>query len=193
MPPQKTQAARHIALLRGINVGGRHPLRMAHLVTLFEDAGCHCVRTYIQSGNVVFDAPAARARLIPAAVTAAIAAKFGFDVPIVTRTAAELQRIIKANPFVEPGTDLRLLSVGFLADRPSAARVAALDPDRSPPDAFVLHGRELYLRYPNGVARTKLTNAYFDRQLETVTTFRNWRTTLMLLELSGTRASHQPR
>ena len=169
MPSRRT-AETHVALLRGINVGGRHTLRMARLVSLFEDAGCARVRTYIQSGNVVFEAPTPRARLVPAAVMTAI--------------ATELERIVGANPFVAPGTDLRLLHVGFLADRPNAALGAALDPDRSPPDEFTLREGELYLRCPNGMARTKLTNAYFDAALQTVTTIRNWRTTLKLLELS---------
>ena len=121
MPSRRT-AETHVALLRGINVGGRHTLRMARLVSLFEDAGCARVRTYIQSGNVVFEAPTPRARLVPAAVMTAIATELGIDVPIVTRTATELERIVGANPFVAPGTDLRLLHVGFLADRPIAAR-----------------------------------------------------------------------
>jgi len=164
---------------------------MARLVTMFEDAGCQRVRTYIQSGNVVFEAPAAIARQVPAAVTSSIV--FGFQVPLVTRTARELERIVKANPFIEPGTDRRLLHVGFLANRPSATRVATLNPDRSPPDVFTLRERELYLRCPNGMARTRLTNAYFDARLQTVTTIRNWRTTLRLLELSGTRTSRQTR
>ena len=158
---------------------------MTHLVRMFEDAGCEHVRTYIQSGNVVFEAPVARAGLVPAAVTEAIASELGYDIPIVTRRATELDRIVSANPFVEPGTDLGLLHIGFLADRPSAARVAALDPNRSPPDEFTLRERELYLRCPNGMARTKLTNAYCDVTLQTVTTIRNWRTTRRLLELSG--------
>ena len=85
-----------------------------------------------------------------------------------------------------PGTNLGLLHVGFLADRPNAAWGAAFDPNRSPPDEFTLHERELYLRCPNGMASTKLTNAYFDATLRTLTTIRNWRTTLKLLELSGT-------
>ncbi len=163
---------------------------MTRLVRLFEDAGCERVRTYIQSGNVVFEAPVARARLVPAAVTAAIATDLGLDVPIVTRTATELERIVSANPFVEPDTDLGLLHVGFLANRPNAARVATLNPNRSPPDKFLLHDRELYLRCPNGMARTKLTNAYFDATLQTVTTIRNWRTTRTLLEMSEPTDRH---
>ena len=159
---------------------------MARLTTMFEEAGCQHVRTYIRSGNVVFEAPPARAHLVPAAVRAAVATEFGFDIPIVTRTSTELERLVRANPFADPGADQGLLHVGFLADRPSTAQVAALDPHRSPPDEFAQHEREIYLRCPNGMARTKLTTAYFDARLETVTTFRNWRTTLELLAMSGT-------
>ncbi len=183
MPSRRTGET-HVALLRGINVGGRNTLPMGRLVSLFQDAGCERVRTYIQSGNVVFEAPVARARLVPAAVMTAIAPELGVDVPIVTRTATEFERIVSANPFVASDTDPDFLHVGFLANSPNAARGAALDPDRSPPDEFTLHKGELYLRCPNGMARTKLTNAYFDVALQTVTTVRNWRTTLKLLELS---------
>ena len=190
-PPRTTKVGIHVALLRGINVGGRNRLPMAHLVTMFENAGCRHVRTYIQSGNVVFETPAATARLVPAAVTTSIEAECGFRVPILIRTATDLERIVRTNPFVEPGTDLGLLHVGFLADRPSAARVATLDPHRSPPDEFAQHEREIYLRCPNGMARTKLTTAYFDARLQTVATFRNWRTTLELLALSGATASRR--
>ena len=94
-----------------------------------------------------------------------------------TRTATELEWIASNNPFAEPGADLGRLHVGFLADRPSAARVDALDPNRSPPDAFTLRGRELYPRCPNGLARTTLTTAYFDAALQAATTIRNWWTT----------------
>ncbi|MDP6580142.1 MAG: DUF1697 domain-containing protein [Vicinamibacterales bacterium] len=175
----------HIALLRGINVGGRNRLSMADLVRLFEEAGAKRVRTYIQSGNVVFDALSARAGRLAATVSAAIAAQIGPEVPIVTRTAADLARIVDASPFARAGTDLKLLHVGFLAACPAATAIAALDPDRSPPDEFALRNRELYLRCPNGMARTKLTSAYFDATLKTVTTIRNWRTTLKLLEMVG--------
>ena len=175
----------HIALLRGINVGGRNRLPMKQLIQIFTDAGYGHVRTYIQSGNVVFDAPAALARLAPATVSAAIAADLGLNVPIVTRTAVELQQIVGANPFAEAGADPALLHVGFLADRPAATAMVALDPHRSPPDECAVQGRELYLRCPNGMARTKFTNAYLDRTLRTVTTIRNWRTTLTLLDMAG--------
>ena len=76
-PARRTTAETRVALLRGINVGGRNTLPMTRLVRMFEDAGCECVRTYIQSGNVVFEAPADRARLVAADVTATIATELG--------------------------------------------------------------------------------------------------------------------
>ncbi|MCC6524897.1 MAG: DUF1697 domain-containing protein, partial [Polyangiaceae bacterium] len=174
----------HVALLRGINVGGKNKLPMKELVPLFEQAGCRAVRTYIQSGNVVFRAARARAASVPEIVAEAIRARLGFRAPVVLRTADELGELARGNPFVRSGADVGALHVVFLAERPTASRVAALDPGRSPPDELVVRGREIYLLLPNGVARTKLTNAYFDATLATTSTVRNWRTVLALLEMT---------
>jgi uncharacterized protein (DUF1697 family) len=178
-----TGGSRHVALLRGINVGGRHKLPMQQLVRMFEAAGGSSVRSYIASGNVLFDAREPAAARIARAVAAAIAERFGFEAPVVLRSAGELQAVVRANPFVAAGDEPGALHVLFLVDRPAAAQAAALDPARSPPDRFELHGRELFLHCPNGVARTKLTNDYFDRQLGTIGTMRNWRTVAKLAEL----------
>jgi len=175
----------HVALLRGINLAGKNRLRMKDLAALFTDAGCGSVATYIQSGNVVFAASPVLARRIPALIEKAISNDFGFRVPVVTRTGRELRRIVRGNPFLKAGADAETLHVAFLAGTPAAARAKALDPDRSPPDAFSVRGREIYLHCPNGFARTKLTNAYFDSKLGTTSTVRNWRTVETLLELTG--------
>jgi uncharacterized protein (DUF1697 family) len=105
-------------------------------------------------------------------------------VPVVTRTADELREVSEQNPFLAAGADAAALHVVFLADRPSPARAAALDPQRSPGDALALRGRDIYLHCPHGVARSKLTNDYFDSKLATVSTARNWKTVLRLLELA---------
>lgn len=177
----------HVALLRGINVGGHNKLPMKDLAALFGEAGCNDVRTYIQSGNVVFGATAGLARRIPDIMCRLINDRFDLQIPVVTRSADELATIVSTNPYAGDGADEKQLHVAFLADTPSAASLAALDPHRSPPDEFVVHRAEIYLRCPNGVARTKLTNAYFDATLETTSTMRNWRTTLKLLEMTGGR------
>jgi uncharacterized protein (DUF1697 family) len=173
---------RHVALLRGINLGGRNKLPMAALVALFSDEGASAVTTYIQSGNVIFDAPPKLAAALPARIAARIEQRFGLSVPIVLRSAAALAAVATRNPFLTAGASADELHVMFLRDRPSAARARALDPNRSPPDELALHGSEIYLRCPNGVARTKLSNAYFDQALATVSTARNWRTVLALCE-----------
>ena len=173
-----------VALLRGINVGGKNRLPMKELAALFVDAGCDDVRTYIQSGNVVFRTGPAVGEEISSIISASILSRFGYRVPVITRTAREFQTIVQANPFVEAGADADKLHVFFLADLPDGAQVEALDPDRSPGDEFAVQGREIYLYCPNGVARTKLTNSYFDSGLSTTSTTRNWRTVLRLLELA---------
>lgn len=175
----------HVALLRGVNVGGKNKLPMKDLAAMFTDAGCRDVQTYIQSGNVVCQASQALAARVPALIAAAVRDRFGFRAPVVMRTADELRQVVRENPFLRAGMDTGALHVMFLADLPDAANVAALDPDRSPPDVFAVRGREIYLHCPSGLARTKLTNKYFDTKLATTSTGRNWRTVLALLALAG--------
>jgi uncharacterized protein (DUF1697 family) len=176
----------HVALLRGVNVGGNNILPMKDLAAMFTAAGCSDVRTYIQSGNVVFKAGRALARRIPAVISAAISDRFGFQVAVVLRTADALREVAHSNPFLDAASDASTLAVAFLADAPDVARVARLDPNRSLPDAFVVSGREIYLHCPNGFANTKLTNAYFDSALATTSTARNWRTVLTLVKMTAT-------
>lgn len=176
--------ASYVALLRGINVGGKNIVPMAELGAIFGELGCDGVRTYIQSGNVLFRAGAGLAKKVPALAAKRIATAFGHDVTVVVRTAEEIAAVRDANPFIASGADERALYVAFLADEPSARSVAALDPNRSPPDAFVVRGREIYLHLPNGAARTKITNAYLDAKLATTSTVRNWRTVVTLSELA---------
>jgi uncharacterized protein (DUF1697 family) len=178
---------RHVALLRAINVGGRNKLSMKDLVDVFVEAGCENVRTYIQSGNVVFEAKARVLAALPRAIPAVISSRFGLDVPLVLRSASELRAAVAANPFAGPSTDPNSLYLAFLRDAPQKKRVAGLDPDRSPGDTFVVRGREIYLRLGTGAANTKLTVAWFDAQLETVATVRNWRTAEALVELAEMR------
>jgi uncharacterized protein (DUF1697 family) len=177
--------AAHVALLRGINLAGKNRLPMKGLSALFTDAGCTDVRTYVQSGNVVFHAGPDLARRIPGLIEKAIRDRFGISVPVVTRSAAELRRVPKGNPYLARDVDTSTLHVAFLAAKPTAAQIKSLDPDRSPPDEFTVRGRDVYLRLPKGVGRTKLSNAYLDSTLGTTSTLRNWRTVLKLVELTG--------
>lgn len=174
----------NVALLRGINVGGKNKLPMKDLAAMFREAGCDDVRTYIQSGNVLFRADPVLVENIPSLIRASILSSYGYRIPVVTRTAGELQEVVRANPFADTGAETDRLLVLFLADLPDPAHVEALDPNRSPGDEFAVLGREVYLHCPNGVARSKLTTSYFDSKLSTISTARNWRTVGKLLELA---------
>lgn len=176
-------APRYVALLRGINVGGKNMLPMKELAEIFATAGCTDVVTYIQSGNVVFCAEDRMAKELGAAISKQLLERFGLKVPVVLRSAAELHAVIRGNPFLKAGVAEDAMHVSFLADRPSADLVAGLDAARSVPDEFAVVGRDIYLNLLNGVAKTKLTNAYFDSKLKTVSTMRNWRTVLKLAEM----------
>lgn len=173
-----------VALLRGINVGGKNVLRMADLREVFIAEGCTDAQTFIQSGNVVFRASKAVTTRLGARVTNAIEKRFGLRVPVVLRTYEELERVIAKNPFLKKATDLKALHVAFAADAPTPAQIATLDPNRSPPDTFEVRGREIYFMCPTGVGKSKLTMPYFDTKLGTVWTMRNWNTVQKLAELA---------
>jgi len=173
----------YVALLRGINVAGKNKLAMADLCEMFVAAGASDVQSYIQSGNVVFKAPVRLAERMPELITRAIKKATRYDVPVVLRSAAELGLVLACNPFLK-SKKVESLHMMFLADRPSPKAVAGLDPNRSAGDEFKVIGRDVYLCLPNGVGKTKLSNAYFDSRLSTVSTIRNWRTVQKLLELA---------
>ncbi len=175
---------RHVALLRGLNVGPNNRVAMPLLVELFVQSGATDVRTYIQSGNVVYGAAPKLAAKIPTKVSEALDRELGLAVPLVTRTARELEAVAKKNPFLERGAEPKTLHVVFLADVPGADAVARLDPKRSPGDELIVRGRDIYLCLPNGVAKSKITNAWLDSTLKTTSTLRNWNTVLALVELS---------
>jgi uncharacterized protein (DUF1697 family) len=175
-------AVEWVALLRGVNVGGRHRLPMEDLATFFQDAGCRDVRTVIQSGNVLFRATAAVARAAPERVAARVEQAFGHRPSMVLRTARELAMVLAGNPFLAEGAEEDLLHVVFLAGKPAVAAVRALDPARSLGDRFAVRGREVFLYLPRGVSGTKITADYLDRTLGTMGTWRNWRSVRRMTE-----------
>ena len=174
---------KHVALLRGINVGGNNKLPMKALAALFEKAGCTQVQTYIQSGNVVFVAKPSLLRTLADDIPALIAKHHRLTVPIVLRGADELRAVVARNPFA-PGESERTYVV-FLASKPKAAQTAKLAPSAYAPDRFVVDGANVYLHLPAGAAKTKLGTTLFDRVFDTVSTARNWRTTCTLADLAS--------
>jgi uncharacterized protein (DUF1697 family) len=170
----------YVALLRGINVGGRHSVKMADLRAQFLEAGAADVTTYIQSGNVVFRhsaRPSALTRHLEAHLTAAA----GFEVPVTLRTAEELATVVAGAPF--PTTEPTQLHVSFLDEPPPSGAFASVDRDAFAPEDFAAAEREVYLYLPNGIGRTKLVQALGLTSRLTATT-RNWRTVERLLGLT---------
>jgi uncharacterized protein (DUF1697 family) len=179
-PSKAARCTKYVALLRGINVGGKHILPMKQLAEIFADAECGDVRTYIQSGNVIFQAPRTGAEGLSERVARAIQESFGFPVPVILRSSAQLAEVVRSNPFLRAGEAEKTLYIYFLADRPAASAVKGLDSERFLPDAYKVIDQHIYLHLPNGMGRSKLTNAYFDSKLSTVSTARNWATVLKL-------------
>ena len=173
----------YVALLRGINVGGKHLVPMKMLAEMFADAGCEQVQTYIQSGNVVFTASPAVVRDISEVIGKEIRKRLGHEAPVVVRSAEQFAQVVENNPFAERPDYSNFSHVLFCADKLSPANVKKLDPRRSPGDEIVCREQEIYLWLPNGAGRSKLTNAYFDAKLVTICTQRNWRTVVRLREM----------
>jgi len=170
----------YAVLLRGINLGRTNRLSMADLRAVLVRAGCTQVRTCLQSGNGVVNWLGTAEELEPA--VAAELALHGLPVPVLVRTAAELDGVVERNPWAAEQLDPKLLHVGFLFAAPDPALVAAVDGDALLPERLAVLGREAYLYYAGGVHKSRLDRVKLGVQL----TARNWRTVLALRELAST-------
>ena len=174
---------RAVAFLRAVNVGGKNRVPMKDLRELVESLGLADVRTYVQSGNVVFTGPSRGADALAGSLEQAVTDAFGVKAKVLVRTQAELKKIATRHPFGKDESEPTRLHVLFLRDAPTKAKIGILEEDRFLPDRFSVKGREVFLHYPNGQGRSKLTIDYFERRLETVGTARNWKTVLTLLDM----------
>ena len=176
----------YVAFLRGVNVGGKNKVPMKELRAVLDGMGYQNVRTYIQSGNILFDADDFDEERVAGEMHAAIQEHFGVSSPVVLRSAPELEAVAAHVPLDASSIEPVKLHVMLLNKVPAPEDVARLDPDRSPGDTFVVQNREIYVHFPNGAARTKLGVDYFDRVLGVTATARNWNTITTLLDmLSG--------
>jgi len=171
-----------IALLRGINVGGNNKIAMKDLRTFFEDAGCENVRTYIQSGNVVFRATDTLAATIPETIATKIRAELGISIWLVLRNQAELADIVRNNPFAHLDAAPTSIAVAFLTEAPAGNHLDFMDEHPDIPDKVEIRGQDVYLYLPNGFSKSKLDPRFFSKSLKNGTT-RNWRTVTKLLAM----------
>jgi uncharacterized protein (DUF1697 family) len=172
----------YVALLRGINVGGKVKLPMADLRDLVTSIGGDDVQTYIQSGNVVFTHAARSAPKLTTELERAIRDGTGFDVAVMLRTADELRAVVDGNPY--DATDPTKVHVVFLSNAPGDRSLDRIDAARFAPEEMTLRGRELYLHLPDGMGRAKLPTQLGKLGPAVSATSRNWRTVLKLADLA---------
>lgn len=176
---------RQVALLRGINVGGHRRVPMARLRELMGGLGYGDVRTYVQSGNVVFSGPDVSPQTATERLSGELTEAFGFEIAVVLRSGEELAEVVAANPLRVLATDPARYHVLFLEGELDPGRVADIDPARFEPEAFALAAREVFLWTPEGIGRSPLAQALSPKRLGLAATARNWRTVEKLLALAG--------
>jgi uncharacterized protein (DUF1697 family) len=175
--------ARHIVLLRGINLGSKNRIAMPALREALADAGYQDVKTYVQSGNVVVSSTH-RPKRVAEDVEKLIADQFGLKIAVVVRTRDELAAVVKRNPLGKVAKDLKRYQVSFLDAAPKPEVLRQLEEAVVPPERFAHVGRELYAWHPKGVARSKLWARLAGKNLGVTATARNWATVTKLLELA---------
>jgi uncharacterized protein (DUF1697 family) len=172
----------HVALFRGINVGGKHILPMQDLRDLLAELGYEDVQTYIQSGNAVFSASADPISL-SAKITSTIEERFGFAPQVLLLTVERFAAIASANPYPEAEATPKFLHVWFLTEKAGNPDIDAMNSIKAENERFTLTDDALYLLAPDGIGRSRLA-AKIDRHLGVSTTARNWRTVGKLLDLA---------
>ena len=173
-----------IAMLRGVNVGGHNPISMQALRAFCGTLELRDAQTYVQSGNVVFRSTERNLSALAKRFEDAFEKTFGFRVPLVLRTAAEMRSVISNNPFakrkeIEPGK----LHVIFLTEELSPEARKQLEAAKAGPEEIKSGSREVYVYYPDGMGKSKLP-PLLDRILKKAGTARNWNTVTALLELA---------
>jgi uncharacterized protein (DUF1697 family) len=175
----------HISMLRGINVGGARKVSIEDLKRLYESLGFENVRTYVQSGNIVFCSPSRNAGGLGPIIERKIHDSLGLDVKVILRTKEELEKLVLRNPFLKAGPrEADKLHVTFLSDLPGPEAVDAINIVPGGNDQYKIVGREIFLYCPDGYGRTKLTNNAFESKLGVRATTRNWATVNRLLEMA---------
>lgn len=175
-----------VALLRGINLAGKRKVPMGRLRELAAEVGLDHPETHVQSGNLVFATDLDETEAVDA-LESALHREFGFEVPVICRSAGEIEAVSSGHPFSDLGLDDRLLQVAFLDRPPDKAVESLIEADEFAPDRFEGAGREVYLAYPDGSARSKLGHALLESRLGVSATLRNWRTVSRLAEMAASR------
>jgi uncharacterized protein (DUF1697 family) len=174
-----------ISMLRGVNVGGHNRIKMDALRALYESLKLRDPQTYVQSGNVIFRTDERDLVRLAQRVENGIERRFGFRPAVIVRTASELRDVIARNPFAKRrGIEPSRLLVTFLAGDPGPEARDQVRRMKTAPEELRIEGRELYIYYPNGMARPKLSWAALEKTLKTPGTGRNWNSVTKMLEIA---------
>ncbi|HEU0228644.1 MAG TPA: DUF1697 domain-containing protein [Arachidicoccus soli] len=173
----------YISFLRGINVSGKRIIHMIELQALYELLDFQNVKTYIQSGNVLFLSKEISSEKLCKKIELAIKEKWGFFVPVIIRTPEELKSVITKFPFGKE-VEEKTRAVSFLNKMPKESNLELLKNEIFEVDKFHIRGCEIYLHYPLGQANTKLTNNLIEKKLQVNSTIRNWKTIQKMIALS---------
>jgi uncharacterized protein (DUF1697 family) len=173
----------YIALFRGINVGGKNVLPMKELVALLEKIGSQNVKTYIQSGNAVFQNKEENTSLLSNKISTEIKKSHGFEPQVLLLQPEEIEKVIESNPFPEAEAEPKTLHVFFLASAPTNPDLNALESIKSDRERFALKDGVFYLHAPDGIGRSKLA-ANSERLLGVAMTGRNWRTICKIMAMA---------
>lgn len=175
----------YISILRGINVSGKNIIRMEILRELYEGLNFLNIKTYIQSGNVIFQFRKSENTELELIISSQIKKKFGFEVPVIVLTLAEMKDIIERNPYKADKTkDIKFLHATIFTSRPEQINYEIINEVKLPGEDFKLIERTVYLYCPYGYGKTKLSNTFFEKKLKVGATTRNWRTILELLSIA---------
>jgi uncharacterized protein (DUF1697 family) len=175
----------YISILRGINVGGNKKILMEDLKNLYIELNFKNIKTYIQSGNVIFDYEKTIPNQLIKKIEDKIYEKFKFQVPVIILSGFELQEIINNNPFlIENNIDVEKLHVTFLSDKPEIIKMEEIKKYEYKPDRFFCSDKTVYVYCPNGYGNTKLNNTFFESKLKVKATTRNLKTVQELFRIS---------
>ncbi len=174
-----------ISMLRGVNVGGHNKIKMEALRALYESLKLRDAQTYVQSGNVIFRTDERDVSRLTKRIEDGIERKFGFRPSVILRTAAEMKDVIAKNPFAKRrGIEPSKLLVSFLASDPGEEAQEKVRQMKCDPEELRIEGRELYIYFPNGMGRSKLSLARLEKTLKTPGTGRNWNSVTKMMEMA---------
>ena len=177
---------KYIAILRGINVGGRRKILMVDLKKLFQELGFTNIQTYIQSGNVVFETSSSDDNAtLSNKIEQIISKTYGFEVPVILRTANEIEQAISNNPFFKNKTEVEGLFLTFLKSIPSAVELENIKSFDFSPDKFEIVGKDIFGFCFGKYHKTKLSNQFFESKLKVSATTRNWKTVINLQQMAS--------